>query len=532
MSARFCLDAMLPLLRHLSGDAWVGLRVGPRTAYLPGPHVVEVAEEAGSWSYLEQLALIAHEATHVRLSHYDQQMAEAARPFEHLFNWFEDARVHRFLLRHVPAIADGVWGLEHRVVADPVAPRSRATSFLLGLRAQIMGVRRAWPIEDREVGEAIEACRDAAEIAVRALPGRDDYRNETTWACSAILTRQVEEGILPVYEALLDGEEAPRPPVARSWVAWRERGAGASAPTTTWDEAHAEVAEAITGLVGALRRVLPPNDASGWTMGHRSGPRLALRSAMRAQVDPGHLLRAFERQEEATEGRYRLGLALDTSGSMKGAPLHHLGRSAVLLLEAAERLGLPTSVVAFGVRDEGCTLLKDLVEPLAACRGRLDRALLSRPRYGDETPLAAALDRMRLLHVPEDDVTDLLIVVTDGRPCRMVDRTYVPLSDAARARQGRARRRRGWLPVWQRDYDADCRHALDRLEAAGRVVVGLGIGERAEVGSLFPHHLTVSDARALPCLLGDLLRQLLREPGGVRWARVGARAAGGLADLP
>lgn len=476
------VPTLLALLRHVAGDRTVSLIGGQQaTAYDPRHHLVTIEDAAATWGYEQLVALTAHEAAHVRLTHYRELSPAWSGQYPDVFNILEDGRVHRWLSAHFPRLRPGVAALEERAISGMSRGTLDAASrFLVVLRARAMGVPCALRCDDIEV--ELNRCEDAAADLVEAIPGRDDYRNEATYACARRFVELVRRPILPAYIGLLDRRRRARPP--RQTMPTMPL---CAEPQTSWAAVHAQVQGQLASVARAL--VSTAIGRRGWASGHRSGPRLDAPVALRATVDVRQWQRAFRRPDRPGEERLRVGLAVDMSGSMRGEPLEQMRRATVIFLQAAHLLHVPSSLVAFGAADAEATVLKTPHQSLAARRSEIERFLLRDARLGNETPMLAALEALQRLHPPEGGAFDLLIVVTDGEPTRR-------LAGTDRLDPG---------------YRARCATAIRRLRSPTAHVVAIGVGQAALEG-LFEDRVVLDDNAMLSGALAGLLK-----------ARLGAR---------
>lgn len=531
------LQRLETMVRHVTGDVRVRVRWGVHSAYMPTEHVIEFEEAIREWPDAEQLALACHESTHVVLSRYlDHARAPTWSPLDrHLLNWLEDARIHTWIRGHFPGLGAGIDGLEDRVFGGerqrlerglPLsdAPLPPVLRFAIALRADATG-RARQPDGDPAVEDAVRAGLAAASAAVHSVPEAWRPDEAEKQRCSDQFVERVDREILPLLRRFAPpASDEPRARevlrragegASEAWRSvWRELGrrpdatAAASAsprrpprPSGDLEAVRREVAPRIARLARELEETLAPNARGGWTSGWSTGPKLDLRAVRRAETHHEAPTHVWLRRPPESEVRWRLCLLLDLSGSMAGPRIASLQRASVALLEAAERVEIPTLVLTFGVEGAGVAVAKPFLVPLATARGDVQRALFETP-LGSETPLALALDQARLLLTDRrhPDERDLVVVVTDGAPAWSEEaffatpRVVNSRSDAGSV--GAPLLVQGAVRIW-RAGDAckvDTERAARRLVAeSGAILVGVGIGTEAELGAFFQDTVTFAD---------------------------------------
>jgi hypothetical protein len=179
-------------------------------------------------------------------------------------------------------------------------------------------------------------------------------------------------------------------------------------------------------LLAQLRRrldeVFPPTTSSGWMTGYASGPRLHLRTAVAATVDPRRYRDAWQRRTVRAKPDAAVLLLVDLSGSMSR---HNKVAAAVLAAsvsaQALRELGVPTAVVGF---QDTLIPLADFDEPWSA---EMERRLASmtleavgkrpgghnRPSANYDGPCLAWAARLLQQQVAAQHI---LVVFSDGEP--------------------------------------------------------------------------------------------------------------------
>ena len=274
------------------------------------------------------------------------------------------------------------------------------------------------------------------------------------------LERWLDQGHLGPDESAFGGVGS------RAWILGRRgsRGPGRSSHSPTSQESVSDrwpsdpeayracqraQASVIERLGDEVLRLLHPRIDRVWIGPRRSGTRLDLRAALRAEADPERLDQVWERRQPPTRNDASITLLLDVSGSMKGEGIDATLWATVLLAEVCQRVGIPLAIFTFS---EGCRLLLDFDEPLDdEIQGRIGG--LPQTATGG-TLLAAALSKVhrQVLHLGTTD--PFVVVLSDGIP-----------SD-----------------------DDDPKARVDEMEHDGINVLGLGLGPGSEKLAHFITH--------------------------------------------
>lgn len=202
--------------------------------------------------------------------------------------------------------------------------------------------------------------------------------------------------------------------------------------------ASRESQAAVIEQVGEeVLRLLHPRIDREWAGPWRSGTRLDLRAALRAEADPQRLDQVWEHRQPPSRHDASITLLLDHSASMKGPRIDATLWATVLLAEVCHRVGIPLVIFTFS---DDCHLLLDVDEPLdAAIQGRLGG--LPQSASGG-THLAFALSHVHRRVLDLGTADPFVVVLSDGIP-----------SD-----------------------DDDPKARVDEMERDGITVLGLGLG--------------------------------------------------------
>lgn len=449
--------------------------------------------------------------------------------------------------------------------------------FLWKLRAVATGMDWTHP-DEAAVLPSVNRCLAAAHRALHAYPQREPaaprgYRSHAETFVQAVLktvlpeyrrlrdrheARQRRKGVSKhlLVEAAVRAQDAGRSPDAwRGWiddsqrrktrqqqrddnrrsrhggaagarvggrVARLPRGQGSGAPASAVPEAYQETAgpneAAIHTFTEQLHQALARNEEPYLEGGYPTGRRPDLKRVFLSMGNPRLRDQVWRRPNTPEERCYRLALLADLSSSMEGAPMASLARSVIICLEAAERIGIPTMLAFFGGGAEplGAELVKDLAQPLCARRDTITQRLLTSPQLGSETPLVAGLDRVRTALWPPVDGTDLVVVITDGKPRACEEKFYShPTKFGSRDDKGCAGEssvKAGRVRIWIDDaaYARRTREAVGRLEQVQNVeLFGVGIGLDAPVDEHFSSWRRYEDheqfAREFPRFVRDRL---------------------------
>jgi len=542
---RNLLPRLVVMARNVAADRTVQVNLGVASMYDRGRHCITFAPEDLAQGDAQALALAAHEGAHVQLSHYFDQLPAASLvdPLHcHAANLFEDIRVNAWAGHHFCGLAEGLRALSDRVEADcrasvaAVDAVPRALRACRGLRLRALGLP-ALDEPDAAVRVAIAAgagpLTRAVDVWPRAWNASLDERVVCSQAFCAILVRDV----LPQLDRLRALDQAGcRSQAARARLQEQEQRAADPfrAEQAVWrpwqrtqSEPEGERAEVVTPAayrrrlvdIGPLlaefthriERHLLPNASAGAAGRYTSGPRLDLLAAMRFDAGVG-TDRVFRRRTEPRVQRYRVMILADVSESMSGPPLDAVAATAVLLLEAGERIGVETGLALFGTRTAGGVLvLKEPGEPLVRRRAAINAAFTGAQLLGSETPLAEALQAAALVLGGVGEGQDLALVVTDGCP-RTTQTTFLDqprklTTSDERGRAGRAVTVQGRTSTWRSEVEENRRvaAALRAVAVPGRLVVGVGIGAEAQVDRHFEHHRRFTDHRAFAAAFPALL---------------------------
>lgn len=547
---RNLLPRLVVMARNVAADRTVQVNLGVASMYDRGRHCITFAPENLAWGDAEALGLAAHEGAHVQLSHYFDQLPAASLEDSlhcHAANLFEDIRVNAWAAHHFCGLAEGLRALSDRVEAEcrasvaAVDAVPRALRACRALRLRALGLPA--PDEaDAAVRAAVAAGAGPLTHAVDVWPRDWDASLDERVACSQAFCTILVRDVLPelnrlraldqaacrsqaARRRLQEQEQRAADPFRAEQAVWRpwQRTQGREpegeradvATSAAYRRRLVDIGPLLAEFTHQLERHLLPNANASAVGRYLSGPRLDILAAMRFDAGVG-TGRVFQRRTEPRVQRYRVVILADVSESMSGPPLDAVAATAVLLLEAGERIGVETGLVLFGTRTEGGVLvLKEPGEPLIRRRSAINAAFTDAQLLGKETPLAEALRAAALVLGGVGEGQDLVLVVTDGCP-RTTQSTFfdqprkLTTSDE-RGSAGGMVTVQGRTSTWRSEVEEERRvaAALRAVAVPGRLVVGVGIGAEAQVDRHFEHHRRFANHRAFaaafPALLEDWL---------------------------
>ncbi|MCO4762798.1 MAG: hypothetical protein KC502_14890 [Myxococcales bacterium] len=315
--------------------------------------------------------------------------------------------------------------------------------------------------------------------------------------------RPAGEAARELAQALLDdalGGRAHRPLIASDAGVFTREDMKAGTPAATampvlrlpestapYDVAYRQVAAQVEDLVRHLDEVLRPRKRLTRRSGYASGQRLDLRRVMAWEADPKQWNRIWSRTTIPERREVAVGLLVDLSGSMSGAPARHALLGTVLLAETLHRLQVPFAIDGF----------QDVLIPFHDFDDPLDAHVRQRIA---EMPKEVDGSRQGGHNSPghNDDGPCLMEFAEKVSGQAATDRVLLVLSDGE--------------PAGRRSNSQDLRNAVRVLSepAAGLRLIGLGLGPGTEhVRSFYPEHEANVPLEELASRIGALLERVL-----------------------
>jgi Mg-chelatase subunit ChlD len=550
------------MVRFVAHDPSITLSISGDTSYYDGDQhaIVIAAKMFDTFSREGVLALLGHEAAHSRLSVLSWGKLTDMEKWAARF--LEESRVNNYVARHFPGLSGGVREITDYALGAAIARPDYMVAageacappvfrFMASLRAHEAGLPPA-PEGDESVLAAIDACQSDANEACACFPHRFPGSTDTCELDAELFldTLQRPDGVFHhvrllhhawmskrsqrqvknhlTSELLKQQQEKAARPTAAVGSAWRDaRKKGAwgrreSGSPKAYEALRVEQEPAIDRVTRGLRHALVPNVDPGLETGYPTGRAIDMRTAMAGQRDPQLLLKAWRRPFIQEERRYGLVFVADTSQSMHGAAIEALRRSTITLLEACERLRVPTSLILCGVgwrhAAKAVALVKHSDETLRTARPRISRMLVT-GSLGIETPLPHALQIAHRVHVRALRRRDLVVVLTDGRATWtrrqfFAQGAQMTSTDDAGKSQGQARTVTGSTRCWVRPHEAEMgmTAALRPLIEEPEIeIIGATLGTRAALPRLIKVQRHFEDADALTLGFASLVQRSLTE---------------------
>lgn len=524
--------------RAVSYDKDIRVRVGIdgsgfAASYDPLTHVITLAPSTLSLPIAEGLAITAHEAGHELISKWFWRVSPMGPALElTIANILDDGRLNSFLGANWDGLEQPMRALDEQAVASAFTgkPLPPAWEFVWALRAELSRLPVPRTTSD-DVRAALDLARSHLD-PLRALPPTSVGQPDAglVVAASDRFYQAVHEHIVPLF-MLLDGHDDSETRVER----WRsdarrtrasviERDRRRSARylerLAKPDPRHLPTPDAgrRASIAAMLQSILEPNERDTWRAGYPIGRRVDPKLLMRAAHDPKAAGRMWMRREIADARRYAIIAVADLSSSMEGEPVQILADVVFALSLAARQVGLDSAVVAFGhdaAHDDRASRVAYLLrhdEPTSAAFARWAR--LMEQGLGDESPLHLGLAAAgAIVRELDPEVRPLVVALCDGAPNETAWAHVASAIDAGSVDDsGTTGPKRSLSPGWYRLWRPspivaeEVRRQVVVLEAAGAVVLGIGVGAGAKpISELFRHSASAADADELVRRLGPIL---------------------------
>jgi hypothetical protein len=254
-----------------------------------------------------------------------------------------------------------------------------------------------------------------------------------------------------------------------------------------YERARRHVSAQIDALVQHLETILRPRRRLGARAGYPSGHRLDLRRVMTFEADPRRWNELWMRPTIPDRHEVAIGLLVDLSGSMSGAPARNALLGTVLLAETLERLGIDYAIDGF----------QDELIPFCAFHERLDATVQARIA---EMPKEAGGSRPGGHNQASynDDGPCLLAFAEKVQARPASERVVIVVSDG--------------VPAGRRSGDEDLHRAVRTLRQPGADLrlIGLGLGPgTGHVRRFYPEHRADVPIAQLARQIGAVIEQVL-----------------------
>ena len=423
-----------------------------------------------------------------------------------LFAW----RAHCLAVAEILPVARGLFEADRDRLARSLRRNPAAAQLA---QAQVGGAGGPWSGLAPSLGGDLAGGSDQSET--------DDARAGATTGLSEAVSQQLATALLEqamgarAHRPMLAGEAPTRRRGRAQTDAERRRAVDdaarktrATAPlevpqsSAPYDVAYRHVAEQVDRLVRHLEDVLQPRKRLRRRSGYASGQRLDLRRVMSWEADPTQWDRLWTRTTIPERREVAIGLLVDLSGSMSGAPANHALLGTVLLAETLHRLQVPFAIDGF---QDVLIPLHDFDDPLdAAVRSRIAEMPLevdgcrpgghNQPGYNDDGPCLIAFAEKVLDRAANDRV---VVVLSDGEPAGRRSSAEDLHSAVAQLSGGRMDGQIGG-------------RRLAGQQLTGLRLIGLGLGPGTEhVRTFYPEHEANVPLTELSDRIGALLERVL-----------------------
>lgn len=265
----------------------------------------------------------------------------------------------------------------------------------------------------------------------------------------------------------------------------REKFEGRGQLETLYQMVLREHASLIDHLTNELQEIFNKRRHTRWESGYKSGKKIHIGKAIREEVRETSPFETgvFMRREQSQETDYVITLLVDLSGSMRGEKIKEAYKTAVVLLEVLNQIGIQFSVVGFNrtLHD-----FKEFNRPLddtirEETSKMLSEVFSSNSGYNND---GWALDQVSANIKRREESEKIIFVVSDG------------------------------VPAPSRGYESyDLKNAVKKVISEDKIkVIGLGLGEgTGHVQRYYPNSVANINVEDLAKVLGSKLREAIEQ---------------------